>query len=151
MDKKRLFLAFDGSFLKALSAIWLLIQAYTKMHNPTVALSFSGSMLSYEIEKAVGAYEIPLIIIYIGYDVVVNPSTSGSFWPTSLKTGIDNETAKAFHLPLVQKMILDKRKSVDLNNMPAGSLEHCNAIDHFLARYDLSLRDRSAHRVKKSS
>ncbi len=111
----------------------------------------SGSMLSYEIEKAVDLYKLPLIIVYAGYDVVLKPDELSSYWPTELKKRIENSTAKAIHIPLVQRMILSNIKSVDLDNMPASSLAHCDSDEHDLAPGELSLLGQTRNRVKKSS
>ena len=40
----------------------------------------SGSLLSYEIEKAVDHYEIPLIIGYTAYNSIMNPSVHFRVW-----------------------------------------------------------------------
>ena len=67
----------------------------------------SGSMLSYEIEKAVDTYELPLIIAYAGYESILNPASHSNRWPTALATRINNGTAKAIHIPYKKDAILD--------------------------------------------
>ncbi|WP_412050265.1 TIR domain-containing protein [Hoeflea sp. Naph1] len=41
----------------------------------------SGSMLTYEIEKAVDTYNIPLIIAHTGYNWILDPAALHSRWP----------------------------------------------------------------------
>ena len=65
-----------------------------------------GSMLSYEIEKAVDTYELPLIIAYPGYNAILNPSALHERWPDALTTRINNATAKAIHIPFRKEAIL---------------------------------------------
>jgi hypothetical protein len=67
----------------------------------------TGSLLSYEVEMAVDYYEIPLIIAYTGYNAILNPMSHSDGWPTSLKTRINNSTAKAIHIPFRKDAILD--------------------------------------------
>ena len=66
----------------------------------------SGSMLSYEIEKAVDVYELPLICMYPGYDAVTNPRQLAGRWPDSLTRRIDNATANAIHIPFRKNPLL---------------------------------------------
>jgi len=67
----------------------------------------SGSMLSYEIEKAVDHYEIPLIIAYTGYNSILNTKSHADEWPTALKTRLDNSAANAIHVPFRKDAIMD--------------------------------------------
>lgn len=67
----------------------------------------SGSMLSYEIEKAVDQCEIPLIIAYTGYNSILNPKSHADKWPTALKTRFDNGSANAIHVPFRKDAIFD--------------------------------------------
>lgn len=83
----------------------------------------TGSMLSYEIEKAVDTYELPLILAYTGQDYMLAPSNFASRWPAVLKARIDNGTAKAIHIPFRQTALLDAMSTYSVNgSMPAGSL-----------------------------
>ena len=43
----------------------------------------SGSMLTYEVEQAVDRYDLPLIITYVDYRVVANPSSLSTYWPNA--------------------------------------------------------------------
>lgn len=79
----------------------------------------SGSMLSYEIEKAVDTYEIPLIIAYTGYNSILNPAVLHPRWPNALTSRINNGTAKAIHIPFKQTAILEAigQFTVGANNL----------------------------------
>ena len=67
----------------------------------------SGSVLSWEIEKAVDSYDLPLIIAHAGYVSVVNPQALSGRWPTSLAVRLNNRSAKAIHVPFKQDAIFD--------------------------------------------
>lgn len=67
----------------------------------------SGSMLSYEIEKAVDLYKLPLICVYTGYNKIMDPSALRSRWPNELETRIDDGTARALHIPFKKGALLD--------------------------------------------
>ena len=85
----------------------------------------NGSMLSYEIEKAVDYYEIPLIITYPGYECVVKPEELSGRWPKALSQRIMNKTAKAIHIPFKKGAILD---AIGQFTIQTGGLEgslHC--------------------------
>lgn len=85
----------------------------------------SGSMLSYEIEKAVDTYNLPLIIAYAGYDSILDPSAFSDRWPSALSTRINNGTAKAIHIPYKKNAILDAIGQFTVNGkQPSGSLVH---------------------------
>lgn len=66
----------------------------------------SGSMLSFEIEKAVDVYKLPLIIAHTGYDPILVPGALSSRWPTALETRINKGTVKAIHIPFRKEAIL---------------------------------------------
>lgn len=67
----------------------------------------SGSMLSFEIEKAVDVYKLPLIIAYPGFKSILDVECHRSVWPTALSRRIDNGTARAIHVPFKKEPILD--------------------------------------------
>lgn len=66
----------------------------------------TGSMLSYEIEKAVDLYKLPLICVYVGYNVISNPRQLSNRWPDALTTRINSNEAKAIHIPYKQEILL---------------------------------------------
>ena len=105
-----------------------------KSKNMVVILSSdtrkSGSVISYEIEQAVDSYELPLIIAYVDYQVVANPSQLSNYWPTALSMRINNGTAKAIHLPFIKDAILDAIGQFDISNLPGTSKNHYTAEAH---------------------
>lgn len=58
----------------------------------------SGSMLSYEIQKAVDGYELPLIIAYPEYERILDVESVRNLWPDSLAQRIDKGYARAIHI-----------------------------------------------------
>ena len=66
-----------------------------------------GSMLSYEIEKAVDSNGLPLIIAHTGFDVILRPEDLAFRWPNVLNHRIQNNTANAIHIPFKREAILD--------------------------------------------
>lgn len=90
----------------------------------------TGSMLSYEIEQAVDTYSLPLIIAYVDYGVVANPSTLSSYWPNALNTRIINGTAKAIHIPFLKNAILDAISQFTFSNLPNTSLNYYTQDAH---------------------
>ena len=59
----------------------------------------TGSMLSYEIEKAVDTYKLPLIIAYTDCPAILDPKALLNRWPTALKKRISDGSANAIHVP----------------------------------------------------
>jgi hypothetical protein len=66
----------------------------------------SGSMLTYEIEKAVDTYDIPLIVAYTGYNSILDPAALHGRWPNALTTRINDRTARAIHIPFKRAALL---------------------------------------------
>ena len=73
-------------------------------------------MLTYEIEQAVDRYELPLIIAYVDYKVIANPSPLSLYWPNALNSRIANNMAKAIHTPFVKDALLDAIDQFSANN-----------------------------------
>jgi hypothetical protein len=83
----------------------------------------TGSMLSYEIEKAVDLYETPLICVYVGYEKINVPSELSSRWPNALTTRINNGTADAIHVPFKKEILMTAINQFSVNgSSPGGSL-----------------------------
>jgi len=83
----------------------------------------TGSMLSYEIEKAIDLYEIPLICVYVGYDKISAPKELSKRWPDALTTRINNGTAKAIHVAFKKEILLTAISQFSVNaGSPSGSL-----------------------------
>jgi len=85
----------------------------------------TGSMLSYEIRKAVDYYEIPLIIAYTGYNSILNTKSHSDEWPTSLKTRLDNSTTNAIHVPFRKDAILDAIGQFHVNSGNLTGSHNC--------------------------
>lgn len=75
----------------------------------------SGSMLTYEVEQAVDRYGLPLIITYVDYRVVANPSSLSIYWPNALSTRITKNSAKAIHIPFIKNALLDAVSQFSVN------------------------------------
>lgn len=71
--------------------------------------------LNYEIELAIDVYKIPLIIVYPGYDYILNPKLLRNYWPKSLKERIENKTAKCIHIPFREKPILSAISQISIH------------------------------------
>lgn len=76
----------------------------------------TGSMLSYEIEKAVDLYEIPLICAYVGCEKIIAPEELSSRWPNALTNRINNETASAIHVPFKKEILLTAINQFSVND-----------------------------------
>ena len=83
----------------------------------------SDSTLSYEIEKAVDTYKLPLIIAYAGHEFMLKPTSHFKEWPNELTSRIYNGTARAIHIPFNKDAILDAIGKFTVNSkQPNGSL-----------------------------
>lgn len=83
----------------------------------------SGSMLSYEIEKAIDLYNIPLICAYTEHTTMTAPNQFSKRWPNTLSERINNKTAKAIHVPFTKNILLAAINQFSANNeYPKGSL-----------------------------
>lgn len=83
----------------------------------------TGSMLSYEIEKAVDLYEIPLICVYIGYSTINAPKELSNRWPNSLTARINNGMADVIHVPFKKEILLTAINQFSVNDgSPGGTL-----------------------------
>lgn len=91
----------------------------------------TGSMLSYEIEKAVDRYNLPLICTYTNYYRVMKPRELNHRWPAALELRINNGTARAIHIPFKKLALLDAMEqfTVHRNNL-TGGLNHYSANAH---------------------
>ena len=81
----------------------------------------SGSMLSWEIEKAVDYYELPLIIAYTEFNSVLDPAALSSLWPTSLQARINNSSAQAIHIPFKKDAMFNAISRFTVNGEKIGS------------------------------
>ena len=76
--------------------------------------------MSYEIEKAIDLYEIPLICVYTGYEKINAPSELSGRWPNALTTRINNGTADAIHIPFKKEILLTAINQFSVNNQSPG-------------------------------
>ena len=91
----------------------------------------TGSMLSYEIEKAVDTYELPLICTYTGYNSVMNPRALSDRWPNSLAQRIDNGSVSAIHIPFRMRPLLDAMGQFSVNGKSlSGPLDYYTRAAH---------------------
>lgn len=88
----------------------------------------SGSMLSYEIERAVDHYSLPLICVYTDYNKIMAPGELSSRWPASLEVRINNGRARAIHIPFKKGALLDAISQFTV---------HTNALTHGAHYYSL--------------
>ena len=82
----------------------------------------TGSMLSYEIRKAVDYYQLPLVIAYPEYEYILNVESHRNIWPDALRIRIDNGTAKAIHVAFKKDPIFDaiSQFTVQDNSLTSG-------------------------------
>ncbi len=94
----------------------------SKSKNCLIILSHNtrkfGSLLSYEVERAVDFYKIPLIITYVDFYKVMSPSAENTScrWPDALRVRIENYTANAIHIPFKKYAILDAIEQFTVHN-----------------------------------
>ena len=87
----------------------------------------SGSMLSFEIEKAVDTYGLPLIIAHTCYNSILDPAILSARWPIALQTRINNGAVNAIHIPFKREAILDAIGNFTINtNSLKGPLNYYN-------------------------
>jgi hypothetical protein len=75
----------------------------------------------FEIEKAVDAYGIPIIVAYTVYtDAIRNPEVLASYWPAALSTRIKDGSASAIHVPFREAPIYAAIEQFSHQNLPIG-------------------------------
>ncbi len=67
--------------------------------------SINRGLLNWEIEKAVEEYEIPIIVVYTGFEKITKPKLLSDRWPSNLKYYIDKNLIKTIHIPFKQVII----------------------------------------------
>lgn len=80
----------------------------------------AGSLLSWEIEKAVDTYDLPLLVCYTRYKRIVDPASHAAKWPNTLEDRILNKTAQAIHMPFKKCAILDAINRFTVNGEEVG-------------------------------
>jgi hypothetical protein len=68
---------------------------------------YTGSVLSYEIEKAIDTYKIPLIIAYPEYSSILHVESLSNLWPKALADRINSTGIEAIHIPFAKDCILN--------------------------------------------
>lgn len=91
----------------------------------------SGSMLSYEIEKAVDVYGLPLIIAYPGFNSILHVVSHRSVWPNALRSRIDDGSARAIHVSFKKAPILDAIGQFTVQDSLLANGMHCYTIDAY--------------------
>jgi len=76
---------------------------------------YTGSVLSYEIEKAIDTYGIPLIIAYPEYSSILNVESHQDLWPKALAERIDQTGIQAIHIAFAKDCILDALSRFSVN------------------------------------
>lgn len=91
----------------------------------------TGSMLSYEIEKAVDLYGLPLICTYTGYGSIMNPSALSGRWPSTLTARINNGSVSAIHVPFKMRPLLNAIGRFAVNGeKTSGPLDYYTRAAH---------------------
>lgn len=80
--------------------------------------------IPFEIEYAVDACEIPLIVAYPGCGHILQPPKLSYKWPESLKERIENETVYAIHIPFKKEPLKAAISQFDHNNKPNSALSY---------------------------
>lgn len=110
----------DTSELETLKAR-LLTRLKDSKHLLLIATEFASinrGLLNWEIEKAIDVYELPIIVVYPGYEKITQPHLLSDRWPESLKTRITKELVKTIHIPFKQKIIEAAIDSFSVHSPP---------------------------------
>lgn len=89
----------------------------------------SGSMLTYEIEKAVDLYNLPLICAYTDFFQVTAPRELSRRWPLALETRINTGTAAAIHIPFKKGALFDAIGQFTVHSNPLIHGVHFYSIE----------------------
>lgn len=103
-----------------------------RLNNSRNMLLFVGNttrldtdFVPYEIEYAVKACKIPIIVCYVDETEPITdcvPDRLRRLWPPKLKELIDSGVARTFHIPCKQAAIKAAIKQYDLNNLPGWEI-----------------------------
>jgi len=90
-----------------------------------------GSVLSWEIEKAVDQYKLPLIVAYTGYNSILEPKSLANRWPSTLAERINDKSASAIHIPFKRDAMFDAIGRFTVNGEDiGGSLQFYTEAAH---------------------
>jgi len=82
---------------------------------------YDTDWVPFEIEKAVDAYGIPIIVAYTVFTKAIRtPSFLSGYWPPALKVRIENGTASAIHVPFKQAPLYDAIDQFSHDSLPPG-------------------------------
>lgn len=84
----------------------------------------------FEIRYAVDTCKIPIIVAYTQYSSILNPESHRDEWPAALAERIDNQTARAIHIPFKRNALDDAISRFTAQNPPGGSLVHYTREGH---------------------
>lgn len=88
---------------------------------------FDTDWVPFEIEKAVDAYSIPIIVAYTIYDGAIrNPAALAEYWPPALESRINNGSARAIHIPFKQAPLYQAIGQFSHDNLPQWPLTYYN-------------------------
>lgn len=68
--------------------------------------NYDRGMLNFEVEKAVDAYGLPIIVAYTGCDYLLNARAYSDRWPKALVERINNGSLRAIHIAFKEKAIM---------------------------------------------
>ncbi len=85
---------------------------------------YDTDWIPFEIEYAVDNLDLPLIIVYTGFDYILSPSELSNLWPKALKDRIENKTANAIHIPFKKEPLKEAINQFNLKNKPKTSLSY---------------------------
>jgi hypothetical protein len=75
----------------------------------------------FEIEKAVDAYKIPIIVAYTFCAIAIrNPIALSGYWPPALKARVEDGAANAIHVPFKQAPLYDAIGQFSHDKLPNG-------------------------------
>jgi hypothetical protein len=78
----------------------------------------------FEIAYAIDTCKIPIIAAYTGYTGITDPEGLRTQWPSALRSRIDDQSGRVFHIPFKRIAIDDAISRFDVNNLPDGALVH---------------------------
>jgi len=86
----------------------------------------------FEIEYAVDICKIPLIIAYPNFDYIMAPAQLSHYWPTILKTKIEDNSARVIHIPFKKEAIIDAIGQFTVHNTeyPVNGYGYYNEETH---------------------
>jgi len=70
----------------------------------------------FEISYAVDKCQLPLILSYPDFSYITAPEELIDYWPTALKSRIQNGSAKAIHIPFRVDPVFDAINQFDITN-----------------------------------